>query len=255
MGLGPPGTRATYVTTDSLCLGGGAAGAAVPFEVLHRDEQILCGSLVWAPPGRHAARGAKAGGGGGGGGEGDVPGPRWGWHLDAACTVGRQGCVFLKARHDYTTPLTYPTLEVCVVGRCSAVPVVLADTVKLTARRKNVRKAALDAIQEEDDESDRADDGASSPGSSMDDEAALDTSLSAAFAEKSPAAYGGYYDLHGHEHAGYADGDDGELSWFNAGVRVGVGLGLGMCLGLGIGVGLMVRTYQTTARTLRRSFF
>eukprot|EP00850_Spirogloea_muscicola_P022125 SM000278S10012 [mRNA] locus=s278:126341:127075:- [translate_table: standard] len=154
-----------------------------------------------------------------------------------------------SSRPATTTPRRSPT------PRWSAVPVVLADTVKLTARRKNVRKAALDAIQEEDDDSDRVDDGASSPGSSMDDEGVLDASLSAAFVEKSPAAYGGYYDLHGHEHAGYADGDDGELSWFNAGVRVGVGLGLGMCLGLGIGVGLMVRTYQTTARTLRRSFF
>jgi hypothetical protein len=25
------------------------------------------------------------------------------------------------------------------------------------------------------------------------------------------------------------DGEDGELSWFNAGVRVGVGIGLGVC--------------------------
>ena len=31
----------------------------------------------------------------------------------------------------------------------------------------------------------------------------------------------------------YADGEDGELSWFNAGVRVGVGIGLSVCLGLG----------------------
>ncbi|KAM7275408.1 hypothetical protein ACFE04_017274 [Oxalis oulophora] len=30
-------------------------------------------------------------------------------------------------------------------------------------------------------------------------------------------------------------GEDGQLSWFNAGVRVGVGIGLGMCVGIGIG--------------------
>ena len=50
----------------------------------------------------------------------------------------------------------------------------------------------------------------------------------------------------------YMDGEDGELSWFNAGVRVGVGIGLGICLGVGIGVGLLVRTYQTTTRNFKR---
>lgn len=50
----------------------------------------------------------------------------------------------------------------------------------------------------------------------------------------------------------YMDGEDGELTWFNAGVRVGVGLGLGICLGVGIGVGLLVRTYQSTTRNFRR---
>lgn len=50
----------------------------------------------------------------------------------------------------------------------------------------------------------------------------------------------------------FIDGEDGELSWFNAGVRVGVGIGLGICLGLGIGVGLLVRTYQSTSRNFKR---
>lgn len=50
----------------------------------------------------------------------------------------------------------------------------------------------------------------------------------------------------------YIDGEDGELSWFNAGVRVGVGIGLGVCLGIGIGVGLLVRTYQSTTRNFKR---
>ncbi|KAE9462385.1 hypothetical protein C3L33_05707, partial [Rhododendron williamsianum] len=50
-------------------------------------------------------------------------------------------------------------------------------------------------------------------------------------------------------------GEDGQLSWFNAGVRVGVGIGLGMCLGVGIGVGLMMRSYQATTRNFRRRFF
>lgn len=50
------------------------------------------------------------------------------------------------------------------------------------------------------------------------------------------------------------EGEDGELSWFNAGVRVGVGIGLGVCLGVGIGVGLLVRTYQVTTRNVRNRF-
>lgn len=50
----------------------------------------------------------------------------------------------------------------------------------------------------------------------------------------------------------YAEGEDGELSWFNAGVRVGVGIGLSICVGVGIGVGLLIRTYQGTTRNFRR---
>lgn len=48
------------------------------------------------------------------------------------------------------------------------------------------------------------------------------------------------------------EGEDGELSWFNAGVRVGVGIGLGICVGIGVGVGLLVRTYRATTRNFRR---
>ncbi|XP_020581849.1 uncharacterized protein At1g01500-like [Phalaenopsis equestris] len=49
--------------------------------------------------------------------------------------------------------------------------------------------------------------------------------------------------------------EDGQLSWFNAGVRVGVGIGLGMCIGIGIGAGLLLRSYQATTRSFRRRFF
>lgn len=53
----------------------------------------------------------------------------------------------------------------------------------------------------------------------------------------------------------YSDDDDGQLSWFNAGVRVGVGIGLGVCVGVGIGVGLLMHSYQATTRSLKRRFF
>ena len=48
-------------------------------------------------------------------------------------------------------------------------------------------------------------------------------------------------------------GADGQLTWFNAGVRVGVGIGLGMCLGIGIGGGLLMRSYQATTRNFRHA--
>lgn len=50
-------------------------------------------------------------------------------------------------------------------------------------------------------------------------------------------------------------GEESQLSWFNAGVRVGVGIGLGMCIGVGIGVGVLMRSYQATTRGFRRRFF
>lgn len=57
------------------------------------------------------------------------------------------------------------------------------------------------------------------------------------------------------QRVGYVDGEDGELSWFNAGVRVGVGIGLGICVGVGIGVSLLVRSYQATVtRNFKRRF-
>ncbi|GAA0161372.1 hypothetical protein LIER_39216 [Lithospermum erythrorhizon] len=46
--------------------------------------------------------------------------------------------------------------------------------------------------------------------------------------------------------------EGGELSWFNAGVRVGVGIILEICVDVGVGVGLLVRTFQTTTRTVKR---
>jgi hypothetical protein len=77
-----------------------------------------------------------------------------------------------------------------------------------------------------------------------DDEAAAAAGLGCALEGGGLSGYDGYGD----------GGDDGQMTWFNAGVRVGVGLGLGMCLGVGIGIGLVVRTYHATARSLRKGF-
>eukprot|EP00241_Pyramimonas_parkeae_P013058 CAMPEP_0114270400 /NCGR_PEP_ID=MMETSP0058-20121206/27218_1 /TAXON_ID=36894 /ORGANISM="Pyramimonas parkeae, CCMP726" /LENGTH=299 /DNA_ID=CAMNT_0001389135 /DNA_START=240 /DNA_END=1139 /DNA_ORIENTATION=+ len=40
--------------------------------------------------------------------------------------------------------------------------------------------------------------------------------------------------------------EGGQITWFNAGLRVGMGIGLGVCLGMGLGVGILTRTYQRT---------
>lgn len=46
--------------------------------------------------------------------------------------------------------------------------------------------------------------------------------------------------------------EEGELSWFNAGVRLGIGLGVGMSLGVGVGLGLIIKTYKSTSGVLRK---
>jgi hypothetical protein len=48
------------------------------------------------------------------------------------------------------------------------------------------------------------------------------------------------------------EGEDSELSWFTAGVRIGVGISLGIILGVGVSAGLLARSYQSTSRNLRR---
>lgn len=60
---------------------------------------------------------------------------------------------------------------------------------------------------------------------------------------------------HSYNPEGWYSEDDGQLSWFNAGVRVGLGIGLGMCVGIGIGVGLLMNSYQATTRRFKRRFF
>lgn len=242
-------SEATYVSTDRL-----RASDSIAFEVLHEEDQLLCGILH-----RQEVKAGEAG-------EGFTPSGQSqqisvGWSLECSCTVGGGGCVFLRPKHDYTTPLVHPSMEVCIVGRFNVMPVILTQTVVLTARRRNLRKVALDVIPEAD-EADRV--GAQQSGPLLDAETCSSlVRLHASEDEvvnKSRTGYGSIYDipmgdLGGYGIGGYGEGEEPEMSWFNAGVRVGVGLGLGMCLGIGIGVGIIVRSYQATTRTFRRSMF
>ena len=52
----------------------------------------------------------------------------------------------------------------------------------------------------------------------------------------------------------FSEGESGDLTWFNAGLRIGVGVGLGICLGAGLGAGILVRSYQMTKNSLKKSF-
>ncbi|CAK9234287.1 unnamed protein product [Sphagnum jensenii] len=209
--------EATYVSTDNLR----ASGASVSYEVFNRDEALLSGTIEQQseprPPPADAANSTHQE-----------------WKMECNCVVGQSGCVFLKGRNDYPSMslAPAPVVEVCVVGRFSGTPVILTRTVQMSARRRLNRQITLDAIPES--------------------EAVGRTSTSSLIAmDHQPQLVTFGYGLEG---SGYGE-SDGEMTWFNAGVRVGVGIGLGMCLGVGIGVGLMVRTYQATARTFRRGFF
>ncbi|KAI3761202.1 hypothetical protein L1987_51614 [Smallanthus sonchifolius] len=123
-----------------------------------------------------------------------------------------------------------PMIEVYVAGSCSGTPIILTKTLQISLGKKQRRKGMSDSISEYD---------------------------------LQMAGYRGYSYKSENENyesslylsqTEYMDGEDGALSWFNAGVRVGVGIGLGVCLGVGVGVGLLVRTYQSTTRNFRRRF-
>ncbi|KAF8103257.1 hypothetical protein N665_0188s0203 [Sinapis alba] len=211
--------EATFISTDNIRLSG-----SVKFEVYDKDELVLSGTLEMS-------------GSNGFTGESKHSVKRWNMNCEAEITAGSG---FLKEKHigcsELSSPL--PTIEVYVTGCFSGTPIILTKTLQLGFRKKHIRTSALDSIPEYET-------GDSQKGSSSE----LDFQVTeyGSYKQDYEGEYGDMY--LGRE---YADGEDGEMSWFNAGVRVGVGIGLGVCVGLGIGVGLLVRTYQSTTRNFRR---
>nr|CAD1820698.1 unnamed protein product [Ananas comosus var. bracteatus] len=118
----------------------------------------------------------------------------------------------------------------------------------ISPRRKPVRPGGLDSIPEDEDTSGR---GQSSSESSIPRRASSAVGEEEEENEYDPEMKVG----HNYYPDGWYTDEDGQLSWFNAGVRVGVGIGLGMCVGIGIGVGLLMRSYQATTRSFKRRFF
>ncbi|KAJ7282189.1 hypothetical protein O6H91_18G033800 [Diphasiastrum complanatum] len=204
----------TYVTTDNL-----RASGFLSFEVYDGEDIIVSGALQQSDSSLGTV------------------GQDSRWNMECGCAVGPGGCAFMKSRQDYANmPLGPPMLEILVVGRYSGSPITLTQSVQLITRRRNARCGTLDAIPEDEvcDEYQSC-----LLPSNQNEQSEGKASMSQKF-------YGS------DSQATFLEDDDGDMSWFNAGVRVGVGIGLGMCLGVGIGVGLLVRTYQVTTKSLRR---
>ncbi|CAK7329706.1 unnamed protein product [Dovyalis caffra] len=208
--------EATFVSTDGIRMTG-----SVKFEVFDKDVLILSGALEAC-----CCNGFV--------GESRNHDQRWTMNCESDMTIGTS---FLKAKQFVGPDSEMPTIEVYVAGSFSGTPIILTKTLQLGFRKKQIRKGILDSIPEY--EATESQDNAPSR---------IPLELSE-------------YSNHKPENEDYCplypatefmDGEDGEMSWFNAGVRVGVGIGLSICVGIGIGVGLLVRTYQGTTRNFRR---
>jgi hypothetical protein len=234
-------SEATYVSTDHF-----RATGTVFFEVYDKEVVLLSGTFersderVAKEDDRVATLTVEKSAG------------KIGWRMDLTCAVTSAACSFLKGRIEFSaTGVVAPTMEVTVVGRYLGSAVTLSEIVPLSVRRKVKRKHALHPIVEVDEGDNFPSDLLLTgqpdqvPGEGV------------TYGDLTDKTYGEFSDLYTSDGSliNYGEGEDGELSWFNAGVRVGVGLGLGMCLGVGIGIGLLVRTYQATTRTFRRNIF
>ncbi|KAI3446107.1 hypothetical protein Pfo_002772 [Paulownia fortunei] len=208
----------TFVSTDSIRMTG-----SVKFEVFHKDVLVLSGTLELCHSNGFI-------------GESKYQGQSWSMNCESDIPAGTG---YFKGNQNQYTGLesASPAIEVYVAGSFSGSPIILTKTLQLSHRRKPTRKGMLESIPEYE-----------ATQSQKDDSSTL-TVQSRHYPEYRQQEEGHcipYSDLE------YLEGEDGELSWFNAGVRVGVGIGLSICLGVGIGVGLLVRTYQGTTRNFRR---
>ncbi|KAM7272821.1 hypothetical protein ACFE04_027485 [Oxalis oulophora] len=246
--------QATFVCTDSVSFTGN-----VKFEVFDKEDLVLSGVLE-----KSTSNGFV--------GEVNHDVKQWGMNCESDIV---SPCGFLKVKQAAGPEYQLPNIEVYVAGSFSGTPIILTQTIEISFRKKHNRKGLLDSIPEyESTESHKA----NSLGNDLQDltpasltvgptfsrlflnnfyvvsDHSLSYSLLAQLSEyrsykmESDEEYKNMY----WRRTEYMDGEDGELSWFNAGVRVGVGIGLGICLGLGIGVGLLSRTYHATTRNFKR---
>ncbi|KAL0700465.1 hypothetical protein Bca4012_056587 [Brassica carinata] len=222
-------SEATYVSTEAVRVTG-----CVDFEVYDKEDMVLCGNL-------DRIEGAWD--------NGTVSDPKTGWGMDCYMALrngsGSSSSAFFRTKLGVASP----SVEVYIAGCCGGVPVILTKTIQASPRRKVARHVTLDAIPEDEEEVEKEQDIVTT-GDDFARQQKLQIMESEVddYEDESEMKMGLRYYPEGM----YVD-EDGELSWFNAGVRVGVGIGLGMCLGVGIGVGLLMRSYQATTSNLRRS--
>lgn len=210
--------EATFVSTDSLRMTG-----SVRFEVYDEDDLLLYGVLELCNGDGYV-------------GESKSHSKKWSMKCQSSVSPGS---TFLKGKQ-YTSPDDpLPIIEVYVAGCFSGAPIILTKTLQLGFRKKHQMKTMLDLIPEYE----ATDKKKESP---FEDTLQLSEYRDYKIENDMDMDYNSIY-----SRAEYID-EDGELSWFNAGVRVGVGIGLGVCVGVGIGVGLLIRTYQATTRNFRR---
>ncbi|KAL8195333.1 hypothetical protein R6Q57_025736 [Mikania cordata] len=205
----------TFVNTDSLRTTG-----SVKFEVFDKDVLLLSGVIdLCHSNGVHA--------------ESNDCVSKWRMECESDMAAG---IGFLKGKHNMGIESASPSIEVCSAGSFSGHPIILTKSLQLGCRKKQTKKGVLEAIPENE--------------SMVNKE---DASSSLVLKEQDYRNYKPRFEHHClYPHLEYIEKEDGELSWFNAGVRVGVGIGLSVCLGVGIGVGLLVRTYQRTTRNFTR---
>ncbi|CAN6309125.1 unnamed protein product [Urochloa humidicola] len=210
--------EATFVSTDNIRMTG-----SVRFQVFDKNDLLLTGDLDLCN-----ANGVV----------GESKNSSKKWNMKCQSSTSCNG--FLKGKLSSGSEYVQPAIEVYVAGTFSGTPIILTKTIQLISRRKSEMKLKLDSIPENE-------------ATELQKEESAEDSLKVAEFQDSKSETDVDVDYNSlYSRQDFLEGEDGELSWFNAGVRVGVGIGLGVCVGIGLGVGLLVRTYQSTSRNFRR---
>ncbi|CAN0866750.1 Uncharacterized protein At1g01500 [Linum grandiflorum] len=211
--------EATFVSTNSV-----RTTDSVKFEVYDKDILVLHGVLELC----NVVNGCI--------GELRSHSQRWSIKCEAADHV-RTGTSFLKAEQFVGSESpSSPTIEVYVAGSFSGNPIILSTTLHLNGYMNRKRKGIMDSVHEYE------------TGRSFQQNGSSSLLLESAECSDDNPLNEDYEQFH--RGVVEMEDEDGELSWFNAGLRVGVGIGLRICVGIGIGVGLLVR-----AGNLRRMLF
>ncbi|KAK8934381.1 hypothetical protein KSP39_PZI014910 [Platanthera zijinensis] len=227
---------ATYVSTDCVRLSG-----AVDFEVSDGDGNlILCGSLerIEAP----WCNGTIGFDGDEGSSDND---PKTGWTMSCYSAVSISSSALVQPKFGASSP----SIEVYVAGCSASFPLILTQTILLSPRKKATKSGALHPIPEDEETSEARD---------RPTEFSVCRKVFSSNTGEETDEHNGELKEDGNSYypeGGWYSQLDGQLSWFNAGVRVGVGISLGLCLGIGIGTSLLMRSYQASSRNFKRRFF